>query len=118
MLFNGRFGSLTWDRHMNSLRWPKIPKHHPQYEWIRLIIHMIMPDPRKRIELNDALIERIRALPEPDFALFTRAAAENEENANNINVGAWMMGHENGLVGGCTRRRRRSQRRRKSRRRY
>ncbi len=108
-LFAGIFGSLTWDRTMKSLRWPKIPKHHPQYEWIRLIIHMIMPDPRKRVELNDDLIARISGLPEPDYLIFTQGIPV--VNPNNINVGQWVAQKENEFAGG-TRRQRRNRRRR------
>lgn len=51
-----------------------IDVENPQIGWKQLIIDCINPDPRERPELNKAFMDRVAALPVPDFALFTGLA--------------------------------------------
>jgi len=75
VLFNrGFFGALMWDKDISRLALPNIPNINPQFGWIHLIIDMINPDPKIRMSLDDALLARIEALPDPKFALFVPPA--------------------------------------------
>jgi len=74
ILFNGVVGALTWDKDRSHLSLPNIPNINPQFGWIHLIIDMINPDPKIRMSLDDALLARIEALPDPEFALFVPPA--------------------------------------------
>ena len=76
ILFGGVLGALAWDKNVSRLSLPQIPNDHPQFGWIHLILDMIHPDPKTRFFLDDALLARIDALPEPDFTLFTGIAAK------------------------------------------
>ena len=74
-IFDNPMSAITWNSKTNTITASlNIEADNPQFAWKRLIMDCINPDPRERPDLNQAFLDRVAALPNPDFTLFTGIA--------------------------------------------